>query len=277
MGEEQRLTRVGEILRISKLKNPQDVTRYLQVLDEESLITLLTVLETVEIPENRLLIMDVLVAFCRERPDPFIIRLQADKPQLVRDMVYVIEKANVPDRIKLFGQVLRHKNLAVRLEVMHIIAKGRTGEARKLIAEALNDPHPQVRMQAARVLPEFDREKGFVELVRAVRDASFEKRLPDERTAFYAAIGGTGHPAALTLFSELLAVKPNLLNRKKVLDDKLLAIGGLGAVNSVQAYKLLSGVVEDKTQPIEVLTAARKAMYQTKKALFGDAAGPEGG
>ena len=33
--------------------------------------------------------------------------------------------------------------------------------------------------------------------------------------------------------------------------------------------------MEDKTQPLEVLTAARKAMYQTKKALFGDTAPPE--
>ncbi|HLL53328.1 MAG TPA: HEAT repeat domain-containing protein [Myxococcaceae bacterium] len=278
MGEEQRLTRLGDILKVGKAKHPQDVTRYLQALDIESVPTLLTVLEAIEIPENRVLVMDVLVTFCKEMPDPFIVRLGADKPQLVRDMVYVIEKANVPDRLKLFGQALHHKNLAVRLEVMSIIAKGRTGEARKLIQEALNDPHPQVRMQAARVLPEFDREKALVELVRVVRDAAtFEKKSPDERTAFYAALGSTGHPAALTLFHELLQVKPNLLNRKKVMEDKLLAVSGLAAVESVQAYKVLAGVVEDKTQPMEVLTAARKAMYQMKKALFGDAAGPEGG
>jgi hypothetical protein len=62
-----------------------------------------------------------------------------------------------------------------------------------------------------------------------------------------------------------------------VLDDKLLAISGLGAVNSVQSYKLLQAIVEDKSQPVEILTAARKAIYQTKKVLFGDGPAPEGG
>lgn len=277
MGEEQRITRLGEILRVSKVKNPQDISRYLQALDRECVLTLLTVLESVEIPENRVLILDVLVAFCKELPDPFIVRLQAaDKPQLVRDMVYVLEKANHPDRLKLFAGLLTHRNMAVRLEVMGIIARGRTGEARKVIVEALNDPNPQVRMTAARLLPEFDRERAFSDLMRLIRDPGFEKKSPEERTAMYAAVGATGHPAALSLFSELMQVKPNLLNRKKVLDDKLLAVTGLGAANSVQSYKVLQAVVEDRSQPVEILTAARKAMYQTRKALFGDATGPEG-
>ena len=62
---------------------------------------------------------------------------------------------------------------------------------------------------------------------------------------------------------------------KRVLDDKLLAIHGLGGACSIQGYKLLQQVVEDKSQPLEVLTAARKAMYQTRKTLFGDSALPE--
>jgi hypothetical protein len=73
----------------------------------------------------------------------------------------------------------------------------------------------------------------------------------------------------------MLAVKPSLLNKKKVLDDKLLAIQGLAAACNIHAYKVLQGVVEDKAQPVEVLTAARKAMYQTRKTLFGDASLPE--
>jgi len=276
MGEEQRLTRLAEILRHGKVKHPQDISRYLAALERDSIIPLLTVLETVEVPENKALVLDVLVNFCREFPDPFVLRMQADKPQLVRDMVYILEKANYPERLKLFAQALVHPNLALRLEVMGIVARGRTGEARKIIFDALHDPHPQVRTVAARLLPEFDRTAAFADLVRLVRDPSFEKKQADERAAIYSAIGSTGHPAALTMFTELMQVKPNLLNRTKVLNDKMLAVSGLGAVNSVQSYKVLQSLLEDRTQPVEILTAARKAMYQTKKALFGEAPGPEG-
>jgi len=275
MADEQRLNRLGENLKYAKPKNPADITRYLQVLDEHAIIPLLTVLETIEVPENRILLCDALASFAKDRPDPFVLRLQSDRPQSVRDMVYILEKCQHPERIKLFGTVLKGKNLVVKLEVMNIIALGHTAEGRKLITELLVDPVSQVRMQAAKLLPEFDREKAYPELLRVVRDAHFEKKTADERTALYSALAATGVPNALTLLTQILAVKATLLNKKKVTDDKLLVIHGLAGACNVQSYKVLQGVLEDKSQPVEVLTAARKAMYQTKKALFGDAASPE--
>ncbi|MFP2931107.1 HEAT repeat domain-containing protein [Pyxidicoccus sp. 3LG] len=275
MGEEQRLQRLGEVLKTTRPKNPSDVTRYLQVLGRDSIIPLLAVLETIELPENRQLLCDALSGFAREQPEPFVARLVSDRPQTVRDMVYVLEKSNHPDRIKMFGQVLKSPNLVVKLEVIQIIGRGRTGEARRLIVDALADPISQVRTLAAKMLPEFDRDKAFVDLMRVVRDAGFEKKTPDERAAVYTAIGSTGTPGALSMMQQMLAVKPSLLNKKRVMDDKLLAIHGLGGACSIQSYKMLQAVVEDKSQPLEVLTAARKAMYQTRKTLFGDSALPE--
>ncbi len=275
MGDEQRLIRMAETLKRSKPKNAADITRFLQMLDENSIITLLTVLESIEIPENRILLCDVLANFAKERPEPFVFRLDSDRPQTVRDMVYILEKCQHPERLKMFAKVLKGKNLVMKLEVMAIIARGSTGEARKLITEMLTDPVSQVRMQAARLLPEFDRDKAYAELLRIIRDPTFEKKTPDERMAFYAALGSTGVAPALSLLSQMLAVKPTLLNKKKVTDDKLLAIQGLASAATIQSYKLLQGVAEDKSQPVEVLTAARKAMYQTRKTLFGDSALPE--
>lgn len=272
MGDEQRLIRMGESLKYSKPKNPTDITRYLQALDEHAIIPLLTVLETIEVPENRILLCDVLAGFAKDRPDPFVIRLQSDRPQTVRDIVYILERCQHPERLKMFGQVLKGKNLVVKLEVMNIIARGHTGEARQLIAGLLNDPISQVRMQAAKLLPELDQDKAYIDLMRIVKDSAFEKKTPDERTAFYGALGSTGVPNALTWMTQMLAVKPSLLNRKKVTDDKLLAIQGLAAACNIHSYKVLQGVLEDRSQPTEVLSAARKAMYQTRKALFGDAA-----
>lgn len=275
MGEEQRLIRMGESLKYAKAKNPTDIVRYLQALDEHAIIPLLTVLETIEVQENRTLLCDVLAGFAKNRPDPFVIRLQSDRPQTIRDMVYILEKCQHPDRMKMFQQVLKGRNLVVKLEVMNIIALSHSSESRKMIADLLNDGISQVRMQAAKLLPEFDRDKAYLDILRVIKNSDFEKKTPDERTAFYAALGSTAIPNALTWMTNLLAVRPSLLNKKKVLDDKMLAIQGLAAACNVHSYKVLQGVLEDKSQPVEVLSAARKAMYQTRKALFGDAAAAE--
>ncbi|WNG47900.1 HEAT repeat domain-containing protein [Archangium minus] len=275
MGEEQRVMRLAEVLKTTRPKHPVDITRYLQVLDPSTVFTMLNALETIEIPENRILVCDVLARFAQENPQPFVQRLESERPQTVRDMVYILEKSNHPDRVKMFGLVMINKNLAVKLEVMNIIARGRTAEARKLIVEALNDSVTQVRILAARLLPEFDRDKAYVELVRLMKDPGFEKKSIEERTAIYTAFGSTALPGAISLMLQMLAVKPTLLTKKKVLEDKLLAIAGLAGACSIPSYKALQGVVEDKSQPVEVLTAARKAMYQTKKMLFGETATEE--
>ncbi|RKH41929.1 HEAT repeat domain-containing protein [Corallococcus sicarius] len=275
MGEEQRLSRVGESLRTTRAKQPQDVTRYLQALGVDSVLPLLNVLETIELPENRVLLCDVLGGFARDLPEPFVARLLSDRPQTVRDMVAILEKSNHPERIKMFAQVLKSPNLVVKLEVLQIIGRGRTAEARRIIQESLTDSVSQVRMLAAKLLPEFDRDKAFPDLVKLVRDPGWDKKTSDEKAAVYAAIGATNLPSALSMMQQLLAVKPSLLNKRRVMEDKLLAIVGLGGAGSIQSYKVLQSVVEDKTQPLEVLTAARKAMYQTRKALFGDSALPE--
>jgi HEAT repeat protein len=187
-------------------------------------------------------------------------------------MVHILEKSGHPDRVKCFAQVLQHKNLAVKLEALNVIALSQSGEARRLVLEALADPQPQVRICAARLLPEFDREKAFADLSRVIRDSSFEKRSAEEKTAFYAALGSTGLPVALSMLSQILAARPTLLNKKKILEDKLLAVAGLAAASSIQALKLLQVLVEDKGQPPEVLVATRRAIYQTRKVLFGEMA-----
>ena len=277
MGEEQRLTRIGEILRTGRPKSPQDLARYLQALSPDAVPLLLGALETVELAENRALVCDVLVPFAKKLPDPFVNRLGSEHAQTVRDMVNVLERAQIPGRTKMFAQALKHKNLAVRLEVMNAIAKGGAIEGRKIMSECLHDGHPQVRALAARLLPDFDRDQGFKELSAIVRSKDFEKKSPEEKGAFISGLGSTGVPAAITLLTEMLSIKPNLLNKRRVMEDKMLAVQGLGAAATVQTYKLLQDVVEERSHPPELLAAARRAMYQMRKSLFGDQAPPGDG
>lgn len=271
MGEEQRVNRVADIIRFTRLKNPQDIVRYLSNLGADTVPMLLDALELIELPENRTLLCDVLIPFAKDHADPFVNRLQSDKPQIVRDMIYVLDRSNHPDKIKFFSSVLKSKNLAIKLEVMGIIARGRTGEARKMIAAMLEDDNQQVRIQAARVLPEFDREKAFLDLMKLVKDPKFEKRSPEEHEAFYSAIGATGLNGALQYFTQLLQVKSGLFNKEKVKQDKILAVAGLGGACNIQTAKLLQEVIEDKTQPPEVINHAKLHLGRVRKALFGSA------
>ncbi|MFO0596020.1 MAG: HEAT repeat domain-containing protein [Myxococcaceae bacterium] len=272
MGEEQRLNRVGEILKYAKLKNPPEVVRYLGAIPPEAVHPLLNTLEMIELPENRTLLCDVLVNFAKQNPDPFVEKLRnADKPQVERDMVYILDRSNHPDKIKFFASALKSRNLALKLDVMAIIARGRTGEARKLISSLLDDPTPQVRLQAARVLPEFDREKAYLDILRLVKDKGFEEKTPQEKEGLYAALGSTGVPGAVQFFAQVIQAKAGLFNKQKVIADKQLALAGLAGACTIQSAKLLQEAVEDKSQPPEVVNSAKLYLARVRKQLFGNA------
>ena len=269
MGEEQRINRVGDVLKL-KLKAPNDIARYLATLNPDTSSMLLDVLEAIELPENRTLLFDALLPHAKASPDLFVQRLHsADRPQVQRDMVTILDRANHPDKLKFFGALLKSKNLALKLEVMGIIARGRSGEARKMISSMMDDEVMQVRIQAARVLPEFDREKAFVDLMKTVKEPIFEKREPIEKEAFYAALGATGQPGAFTYFTQLMQNKGTIFSKQRVTEDKMLAIAGLAGAQTIQSAKLLADFIEDKSQPPEVQASARSYLARVRKALFG--------
>lgn len=274
MGEEQRVNRVGEIVKYARLKNPPEVVRYLSNLGPDAVPSLLDTLEVVQLAENRTLLNDVLVTFARQNPDIFVEKLRTtDKPQMQRDMVYVLDRSNHPDKMKFFGTALQSRNLALKLEVMAIIAQGRTGEARKLISSLLEDDSQQVRLQAARVLPEFDREKAYLDLLRLVKDKKFEEKKPEEKEGFYAALGSTGMPGAIQFFQQVLAQKSGLFNKQKLLADKTLALAGIAGAGTIQTAKFLQEITEDTSQPPEIIHVAKQHLARVRKQLFGNEQG----
>lgn len=274
MGEEQRLNRIGEIVKYARLKNPPEVVRYLTNVSIDAVPALLGTLEVVQLAENRTLLNDVLVTFAKQNPDLFVEKLRTtDKPQMQRDMVYVLDRSNHPDKLKFFATALQSRNLALKLEVMAIIARGRTGEARKLIASLLEDDTQQVRLQAARVLPEFDREKAYLDLLRLVKDKKFEEKKPEEKEGFYAALGSTGMPGAIQFFQQVLAQKSGLFNKQKLLADKTLALAGIAGAGTIQTAKFLQEITEDTSQPPEIIHVAKQHLARVRKQLFGNEQG----
>ena len=190
-------------------------------------------------------------------------------------MVYVLEKLDHPDKIKFFGQVLKHKNLAVKLEVMAIIARGRTSEARKLIAAALDDDATRrCGCQAAQLLPEFDREKAYLDLMRMVaRPGLRQEDAHEEQEAFYVALGSTELPAAISLLTAAAAEEAAAVQQGQGAGGEAARGPRAGRRSSPsRRSRLLQALTEDKTQPTEVLVAARRALGETRRKLFGDAA-----
>jgi hypothetical protein len=256
MGNSTRLGRIGEILRFSKNKPLGELQKYLQSLKVDSTEPLLELLDKTDSAPARAALIDVLVPFARMIPELFVAKLDSQSPQMVRDAVSILDRADHPDKVKFFKSVLTSSNVSHKLEVMNVIAKSRTVEARSLIALQLTDALPLVRIQAARLLGAFGAERALGDLLRVAQDKRFEKCEPAEQEAFFGCIGATRVPQAFAFFETLLSTKPGLLNRKQVLDKKLHAVVGIAAAMNQSAYDRLHALASDRTQVAEVTKAA---------------------
>ncbi|MFN0062402.1 MAG: HEAT repeat domain-containing protein [Myxococcaceae bacterium] len=277
MGEEQRVSRIGDLLGTGPPKDSVALADYLRSLHPKSLFALLAVLESVDIADNRQLICDALVPFCTKTPDPFFARLESDRPQTVRDMVYILETAKVPLRHQRFAVVLGHPSLAMRLEVLGILAKGKDTASVPLLIKCLQqDPAQQVRAMAARMLVTLSPDNAYAELMALVRSDTFDVKAMEERIEVFSALGTTGHPGVLSFFAQLMGARITFLGKKRTLEDRLLAIHGLVAMRSIQAHQMLQYVAEDITQPDDIRSAAQRGASATRRLLFGDATAPGG-
>lgn len=273
MGESQRVQAIGQVLNASLPKDADGVRRYLQVLGVDAIPGLIDMLETIQLLPNRRLVCDVLAALGRAHVDEFASRLSHPSSNLVKDMIYIIDKLNPPNKMKLFTQVIEHPNAILRLETLAVIGKNGSDESFDTISRVLRTHQdPQMRAQAARMLPNFPPEKGAGLLLDIVRAEAFERIPESEKKALFSAIVQMAAPDTDAFIRNIFEQKSGLLAKKKVDDMKLLAIAGLEGAPSIPGYQLLVAVAQDpKKHSKDVMESARAAAVNLRAKLTGGA------
>lgn len=269
MGDAERIGRIGEILdTAADIKDPQEVYRYLTRLDSQSILPLLDTLERMEKQDPRRLFCDALVVLGKEHLDVFARRLGSTKSNVVRDMLYIIDKLNPPDKLKLMAQLLKHPNLAIRLEALNTVGAGNDETCRVYVLNALTDPDTQMRMTAARLLPNFDMKAAVKTLLGIVNDSDFHKKPAKEQSAIFSALAMTNLPEAMEFFRQQLR-STSLLSRKKLAEYKRNIVNGLGMSGSIAAYKLLKAEFEVGIKEEDVAAQAERICDRMREKLLG--------
>lgn len=270
MGESQRLQTVAQILNSGNAKDPEGVKAYLRALGHDAMPALLDMLETLELPPNRRLVADVLADLGKNDVQVFISRLTHPSSNLVKEVLYIIDKINPPEKFALFAHVLKHPNAVLRLETLALIGRNDSEECfEHLKTVFLQSDDPQMRAQAARLFPFHPPEKYTPILMSVVKSDAFEQRTDAEKKAMFVALAQTHAAEAQQFLRTVFEAKSGLFS-KRTDELKLLAIFGLGAVPSIPALQLLAEVAKDpKKHSKAVAEAARVAAIQVKQKLLG--------
>lgn len=272
MAESQRLQMIAQILNAGNAKDPEGVRQYLITLGHNAVQPLLEMLEILELPQNRRLVCDVLAALGNDFVPLFTSRLTHPSSNLVKDMLYVLDRINPPEKFALFSHVLKHPNAVLRLETLTIIGRNQSEECWEQIKTVfLESEDPQMRAQAARLLPHHAPEKCVPILMAAANAGdAFEQRTEAEKKAIFAALALVGVAETQRFLTDILMQKGGLFGKKKIDEAKLLAISGLTAAPSLPTLQLLAEVAKDpKRHGDDVAGAARQAAIAMQKRLLG--------
>jgi len=271
MGESQRLQMLAQILNQGVVKEPEGVREYLFALGENAIHPLIEVLEALELPPNRRLIADILADLGKDNYQLFITRLTHPSSNLVKDMLYILDKIDPAEKYAVFAHVLKHPNTILRLETLTLIGRNPSEECFAIIKDvAFGHEDAQMRAQAMRSLPNYDPNVIGPMLVKVVESDRFEKMEEPEKKALFTAIGQTQSPVTQDFLNKIVDQKTGLFGKSKTDDMKMLAILGFESNPSLPSLQKLAEILKDtKRHSKEVQDAARAAAIQMQARILG--------
>lgn len=268
MGEAQRIQSIAQVFNHGALKDAPAVRAYLLRLGPDALPPLLDALERVELPPNRRVMCDALVELARPHPQVIAQRLQHPSSNVVKDMLYILDRINPPGKLEMFAAVLEHPNVVLRLETINTLGRNPSGETWPHILKCLRGQDAQMRLAAARVAHFFEPDWVAGEAMRFVTAEDFPKRDRNEQRVLLGLISQVNHPKCQEHVHGILGQKGNLFNRSKVEEHKLLMVESLALHPALPTFQALAALAKDPAQPKSVQDAARDAATEMKTRLL---------
>ncbi|RLB57616.1 MAG: hypothetical protein DRI34_07280 [Deltaproteobacteria bacterium] len=268
LGEPATIDRLGDILekRIDQATYRR-IFGYLVSLGSESLENLLNTLERLNRSEARRLFCEVLVQLGRDHTQAFASRLLSAKANMVRDMLFVLEKLSPPELLTLKARLLRHPNLAIRLEAIKSMARSNDLAAGNHLVRALKDEDAQIRATAARLLASFDPALAQGSLLDAARQEDFCERPDREQVAVFSALSQIDSPQVASFLRQTLH-SSSLLGRKRLEQTKKNLLAGMVDSASLAAFRLLRAELAAGLKPAELSRQAQRACERLKERLL---------
>ncbi len=269
MSQESTIARLGDILDTrGDRESYQQIYRYLVGLETAAASAMLQTLEHLNKVEARRLFCEALAVLGRDVPNVFAQRLNSPKANLVRDMLYILDKLNPPDKTRMVAGLLAHPNLALRMEALKSIAQSDDPGVGAYLTRALRDKDPQVRATAAGLLPGVDPVIARQVLMAIAERTDFAEKPEREQVAVWTALSNIGTPDILEYLQKQLRTS-SLLGKKKLAGHKKSLVAGMANSGSIAVYRLLKAELEAGIRDQEVAGAVERACKRLKERLLG--------
>lgn len=269
MAEPERIQAVAQYLTLSKVVDELAVKAYFSVCSVDHVPLLLEMLESMERQEGRRVLIEVLADLGKGSVNLFAERLTHRSSNVVKDMLAIIDIIDPPNKLDLYAKCLEHPNMMIRLEALKVMMRAPGERAMKYLEKAMADEDVQIRVQALRALAVRSPGKAVPLLKKMLHASDYGAKDKREQLAVVVSLGECRTPEAVEALSSVFESKGSLFTRGKNNDLKLMAIRGLLAMRTVEAFRVLAREVQNRSNSQEVLETAHKAAARLKADLTG--------
>jgi hypothetical protein len=229
---------------------------FVGVLPDEAIGPLCDVLGNLHTLAARRRLVQALAVKAHGDVRPFLPFLRDPRTELVRHVAGILGQSRNEAALEPLRKLFRHPDFHVRREGLAALSKLGTGRALGVLADALLDVDPRIRMTAARSLGMAGR-TSIPALLTSIEDPEFDDRPLTEKRAFYEALGFAGGESVLPVLKRALKRK-RWFRRTQADEIRACACEALGWVGGAEARALLSTFLEDRS--ILVRTAAQSGL-----------------
>jgi serine/threonine-protein kinase len=267
LGSPLRLMWLAERMRSGLPADVSGLRDWLVRLSPETGPALLAALEMNEPGPSQELFAEALAHVLPADPQLVLSRLEQPDLRTLAALSFALERSLISERNEVFRRLISQREPAVQAEVLTGRARARGADAMKLLENSLGDRSEEVRRTAISLIGELGGPLGYERLHGLMKDPGFDARPLSERQALWAALLDSGGEAAQAEVEQLLMVKPSLINKKKVNEQKLAAIEGLGRAKGEMTRAQLRHVANDASQGEEVQQAAMQALKAPRRGV----------
>jgi hypothetical protein len=243
-------------LDVGKKATLEGAAPFVAALPDASLGALCHVLGGLQNPLARRWFLDALGRKAQGNVLPFFPFLRDHRPELVMDVADILGRSGSERAVGPLRELLRHENVRVRRNGLRGLSRVAGARAVDLLAEALFDRDPRIRMEAARNLGMVGL-RAVPILITVAEQPDFDARPLAEKRVVYEALGYAGGEEVFP-FVERALKRRKFLRRGQTDELRACALEALGWIGGPEARRLLGEHAKDRS--VLVRTAAQSGL-----------------
>jgi len=249
-GNLERIVKLEPVLNGLSSEALEDFLPFMVLFQKEVIPAAIELLALVQTMKVRRVLCDTLEELARDNIDSLIKKVDDERWYLVRNLIYIIGKIGGDRAIETLARFIRHPELKVRKEVLHVLDAMDHPRSPQLLIGFISDSDLSNRVYSMKSLAKKQVEEGLRPLLELIDSKAFEDKALYEKKEIFSAAAKLGGDSVIPSLQEYLNIRWSLFRNIQAEERGLCAALALQRIASKKAIEVLREFQSSKNKVI---------------------------